>query len=227
MAFWFFVLVSGMDIIVFNTVHAEQLPTTEEFISIDCGIASNANYSDSDTLIEYVSDDQFIETGVNFNLSSSSSSYRGPIIYQTYSFSSYITQMVTLRSFPDALRSCYVLKPVTRYKKYTVRAQFLYGNYDGKNSSSIMFDLHIDVNFWQTVNVTESTALYLYEVIVVALGDSVSVCLINTGSGTPFISVLELRPLQDDMYPAANTTQYLVNFFRLNVGPDLGSSPLR
>lgn len=42
------------------------------------------------------------------------------------------------------------------------------------------------------------------------------VCLVNRGLGTPFISGLDLRPLQDEMYPDATVNQSLalLNFRR-------------
>ncbi|WOK91461.1 Receptor-like protein kinase [Canna indica] len=184
------------------TIDAQrQLPSTQGFISIDCG-SNTTNYTDEVTNLVYVSDDQFTDAGINFRIQASN----------------YSKQLQTLRSFPSASRSCYVLKPVTQNNKYLVRATFFYGNYDNKNSDNIMFDLHIDVNFWRKVNLTAPGWYRHYEAIVVALGDSLSVCLVDVGSGTPFISVLELRPLDAAMYPAANTSQYLVNNFRVNVG---------
>uniref|UniRef100_A0ACD6AE04 Uncharacterized protein n=3 Tax=Avena sativa TaxID=4498 RepID=A0ACD6AE04_AVESA len=41
----------------------------------------------------------------------------------------------------------------------------------------------------------------------------------NTGSGTPFINGLDLRPLKNKLYPLANETQALVLLHRLNLGP--------
>jgi hypothetical protein len=41
---------------------------------------------------------------------------------------------------------------------------------------------------------------------------------VNTGSGTPFISSLELRPLKDSLYPLANSTQGLALIGRYNFG---------
>ncbi|URE21813.1 hypothetical protein MUK42_20319 [Musa troglodytarum] len=59
MAFWFILLLA---IASLSTVHA-QPPTTEGYVSIDCGISSNTNYTDETTNIPYVSDDGFIDTG--------------------------------------------------------------------------------------------------------------------------------------------------------------------
>jgi len=56
------------------------------------------------------------------------------------------------------------------------------------------------------------------EVITVAPGDSVSVCLINFGLGTPFVSALELRPLEDAMYPFVNTSVSISYLRRIRFG---------
>lgn len=117
-------------------------------------------------------------------------------------------QQKTLRSFPDGSRNCYTL-PSTVGTKYLLRATFTYGNYDGLNKtrdgSLFLFGLHIGVNFWEAVNLTNkadpSTSTVWKELLTIAPSNSMSVCLINLGSGTPFMSALELRPLQHDMYP--------------------------
>ena len=54
--------------------------------------------------------------------------------------------------------------------------------------------------------------------------DFVQVCLVNTGSGTPFISGLELRPLKSSIYPQVNVTQGLVLLGRRNFGPTASKS---
>jgi hypothetical protein len=51
-------------------------------------------------------------------------------------------------------------------------------------------------------------------VITVATSNFVSVCLINFGSGIPFISSLELRPLEDTMYPFVNSSVSISYFQR-------------
>lgn len=94
----------------------------------------------------------------------------------------------------------------------------MYGNYDGLNKLPI-FDLYLGVNFWKTVNISDPGSGTLIEVITVAPDEFMQVCLVNTGGGIPFISVLDLRPLKNILYPAVNATQSLVLFRRLNVGP--------
>ncbi|CAD6333147.1 unnamed protein product [Miscanthus lutarioriparius] len=58
------------------------------------------------------------------------------------------------------------------------------------------------------------------EAIVVVPDDFVQVCMVTTGSGTPFVSVLDLRPLKNSLYPQVNATQGLVLLSRINFSPD-------
>ncbi|XP_072959414.1 putative leucine-rich repeat receptor-like protein kinase At2g19210 [Typha angustifolia] len=187
-------------------------PSTEGYISIDCGTSSGDSYNDPNTKLEYVSDDQFIDTGINYNIA------------ENYITSDVIVQNRNLRSFLNGDRNCYTLKPVIPGRKYLLRAGFMYGNYDGNNSakddSPILFDLHIGVNFWEKVNISDASGQYRYEAITVAVAEFIQVCLINTGGGTPFISSLEVRPLKSILYPAANASQSLVLAFRVNMASD-------
>ncbi|KAK3410888.1 hypothetical protein EUGRSUZ_J02921 [Eucalyptus grandis] len=102
-----------------------------------------------------------------------------------------------LRSFPNGTRNCYTLRPDRgKNNAYLIRASFWYGNYDGKNQTP-SFDLYIDVNYWTRV----SYSTYIYEEIMyVSQADDIQVCLVNIGNGVPFISALELRTLDDDIY---------------------------
>ncbi|XP_072952218.1 probable LRR receptor-like serine/threonine-protein kinase At1g51880 [Typha angustifolia] len=185
-----------------------QTPSTDGFISIDCGAADG--YTDRNTSIPYTTDDQFINTGINYNVASN------------YINLSLPKQYTTVRSFPDGDRNCYTLKPVTKGFKYLVRATFMYGNYDGRRSvqsnSQLLFDLHIGVTTLKTMNISDAAHRYTSEIIMVALADLISVCLIKTGSSTPFISSLELRPLKATIYPMVDDSEYLILFGRANLG---------
>ncbi|KAJ3684848.1 hypothetical protein LUZ61_014012 [Rhynchospora tenuis] len=186
----------------------EGQPTTQGFISIDCGAPSGTTYKDS-TGIFYVSDDSYIETGKIFKIDTK--------------YTSTSNQASTLRSFPNGTRNCYTLRDVTKGAKYLVRATFLYGNYDGKqivqSSTPLQFDLYIDVSLWRTVNITDASSEYSYEVVTVASNNFIWVCLVDIKAGTPFISALELRPLRDNLYPYAFPNQSNAILFRLNYGP--------
>jgi hypothetical protein len=123
----------------------------------------------------------------------------------------------TVRSFATGARNCYTLRSLVPGLKYLVRARFMYGNYDGLSRLPV-FDLHIGVNYWHTVNISSPEAAKNVEAIVVVPDDFVQVCLINTGAGTPFISGLTLRPLKNTMYPQATKAHGLVLLSRLNYG---------
>ena len=106
-----------------------------------------------------------------------------------------------LRSFPQGTRNCYTLRPEQgKNNNYLIRARFVYGNYDGENQIP-EFDLHLGVNEWTTVNLTNASPYgYYYDIIHVSLTDYIDVCLVNTGHGVPFISALELRHLDNSIY---------------------------
>ncbi|KAJ4749748.1 Leucine-rich repeat protein kinase family protein [Rhynchospora pubera] len=170
------------------------------------------SYTDKNTSLVFSPDDKYIDTGVNYNISSS---YVSQIVQGTY---------LTLRSFPIGNRNCYTLKPAMQNRRYLIRATFFYGNYDGKYATNdkFLFDLHMGVNFWRTVNISDASQAVEYEAIIVALADFVSVCLVNKGSGTPFISSLEMRPLKSSLYPTVTAS----SFFDLSLRRDFGGSKI-
>ncbi|XP_073107558.1 probable LRR receptor-like serine/threonine-protein kinase At1g05700 [Elaeis guineensis] len=182
------------------------------FVSIDCGMDAGGSITDNITGIVYQPDTQFIDTGINYEIPKS---YLTP-----YS----LPQLGTLRSFPDGVRNCYTINQVNQGEKYLIRAFFMYGNYDGQDSASIgsplQFDLHLGVNYWRTLNITDPFSVNPVEIITVAKDDYFSVCLVKTGSGTPFISSLELRLIDSvDLYTDVNQSNSLVSAFaRVNFG---------
>ncbi|CAL9009888.1 unnamed protein product, partial [Prunus brigantina] len=156
------------------------------FISIDCGLQEVSSYSETTTRINYISDATFIDTGES---KSTSPSYRDK----------YQRPYESVRSFPEGARNCYKIN-VTRGNKYLIRASFVYGNYDGPDKIP-EFELHLGPNLWDTVRFENaSDADTDKELIYVPLRNYIHVCLVNTGSGVPFISALELRPLPNASY---------------------------
>ncbi|URE32345.1 receptor-like protein kinase [Musa troglodytarum] len=177
--------------------------TDAGFINIDCGIPENSSYFDG---LTYVSDAQFTDTGVNYNVSPA---------YAT----DLARRFLTVRSFPDGARNCYTFKSIIPGLKHLIRATFLYGNYDLKNSPSVQFDLYLGDNLWKTINLTDPLSNFLTEAVTEAITDLISVCLVNTGRGTPFISGLDLRPMVASLYPLANASRSLVLLDRYNMAP--------
>ncbi|XP_056176396.1 probable LRR receptor-like serine/threonine-protein kinase At1g05700 isoform X2 [Syzygium oleosum] len=169
-----FALVASLASALVLVVQAQQNPG---FINIDCGATNE--YTDIDTGIIYKTDEGFIDSGKNVQLSTT--------------FSDELLK--NLRSFPNGTRNCYSLKPDQgKNNTYAIRATFWYGNYDGKNQAP-SFDLYVDVNYWTTVNYSYNS---WEEIMYVSQADDIQVCLVNTGKGVPFISALELRAFDDD-----------------------------
>lgn len=192
-----------------GTILCFLYPQPTGFVSIDCGL-SDPPYVDERTDISYVSDDGYIETGEKKDISSE---YKTKASYRT---------CLSLRSFPSGGRNCYTVPTTARGRKYLVRAWFMHGNYDGGGESlasrPVKFDLYIGLDFWYEVTVSDAARTYTRETITVAVASSLSVCLLDTGNGTPFISSLELRPMSSDMYPDAMANQSLGLFTRYNMG---------
>ena len=175
-------------------------------MSIDCGIEGDSSYNDTATGIVYVPDAKYIDSGSNHKIS------------KTYMDATTPAQAETLRSFPDGDRNCYTIDGINQGEKYLIRALFFHGNYDGV--TPVAFDLHLGVNTWQRVNITEPTVSPRVEILTVAQQDYFSVCLVNIGSGTPFISALEVRRIDvADVYKDdVNQSDSLVLVGRLNMG---------
>ncbi|URE48144.1 receptor-like serine threonine-protein kinase [Musa troglodytarum] len=181
------------------------------FVSIDCG--ASRGYTDSDTGILYEVDDGYVDTG------------RNDRIAEKYTDNGiYVKTWFTVRSFPEGTRNCYTIPGLKEGDRYLVRASFVHGNYDGQAfgdsvAPPLLFDLYVGVNLWRSINITEVFALYGAEIITAAPSDSLSICLADIGSGTPFISSLELRHIDNHLaYRDANRSAALVLDSRYNFG---------
>ncbi|CAN8238685.1 unnamed protein product [Cochlearia groenlandica] len=177
------------------------LSQASEFVSIDCG-GSN-NYTDPRTGLGWVSDTEIIKHGKAEILSSTnlnSMQYR------------------KRRDFPtDDNKYCYRLSTKER-RRYIVRTTFLYGDI-GSEEAYPKFQLYLDATKWATVTIQEVSRVYVEELIVRATASYVDVCVCCAITGSPFMSTLELRPLNLSMY----ATDYEDNFFlkvaaRVNFG---------
>ncbi|CAL4990857.1 unnamed protein product [Urochloa decumbens] len=173
------------------------------FLSIDCGYTTRPSYIDGNTGITYVADEGFTDAGFNQFVNIENMQ---PNLEQRYS---------TVRVFPNGTRNCYTLRSLKQGGKYLVRATFGYGNYDTLNRLPA-FDLYLGVNYWTTVNITNASVAYVFDIITLATENYMQVCLVNIGSGTPFISEIDLRSLLEDLYPAVSAKQSLAlhSFFR-------------
>ena len=162
---------------------------SEGFISIDCG--AEEDYLDRNTGISYKTDKDFISTGKNMFVAPE---YNLPTRFKN-----------SVRTFPEGKRNCYTLKPRQgKNQNYYVRAFFYYGNYDSKNKTQ-MFDLYLGVNRWATVDINVEDMFTTYsDIIHYSVTDTIYVCLVNTGSGVPFINGLDLRFMNDSPYRSMN-----------------------
>uniref|UniRef100_A0A7N0TWH6 non-specific serine/threonine protein kinase n=2 Tax=Kalanchoe fedtschenkoi TaxID=63787 RepID=A0A7N0TWH6_KALFE len=173
-----------------------------DFISIDCG--STAAYPDGTTGINYVPDDEFIDSG---NKSAIAAQYKTNGLEKRFE---------NVRSFPNGYRNCYTLRPKQEEStQYFMRAQFMYGNYDLRNHAP-EFDLYIGVNLWTTVSFDSIGEVVTAEMLHVPSTNITNVCLVNKNLGTPFISVLELRLVDKNAYGSQTGTLNLA--YRLNLG---------
>ncbi|KAG5059017.1 hypothetical protein JHK87_000046 [Glycine soja] len=205
-------LLTLCDLVLVALVHAQQ---QIGFISIDCGgTPTNNEYTDEITNIRYTTDGAYIQTGVNKNISSEYAYPKNPNLPLLLS---------DLRSFPLGERNCYRLVAGKRGELHLIRASFLYGNYDGENKPP-EFDLYVDVNFWSTVKFRNASEEVTMEIISVAQSGATHVCLVNKGAGTPFISGLELRPLNSSIYDTEfGESASLSLFKRWDIGSTNGS----
>ncbi|KAL0661289.1 hypothetical protein Bca4012_098126 [Brassica carinata] len=170
----------------FDILELVQAQDQTGFISLDCGLVpTETNYVEKSTNISYKSDFNYIETGEAKKINDA---YRTLFQQQTWS----------LRSFPHGQRNCYNFN-LTANRKYLIRGTFIYGNYDNLNQLPI-FDLHIGPNRWTTVTTLGVTNGSIHEMIHVLTQDRLQVCLVKTGDTKPFISSLELRPLNNETY---------------------------
>ncbi|RWR95505.1 Malectin-like carbohydrate-binding domain-containing protein [Cinnamomum micranthum f. kanehirae] len=151
---------------------------TTVFISIDCG-ATNGHVDENN--IRWVGDDQYIKTGERHVAMSANN-----------------TVMSTLRVFSSPKKNCYTIG-IEQGTRILVRAGSFYGNYD-KQSLEPSFDLKLDGNYWNTVT-TSIDNVKFYEAIYVPKGNTSSVCVAQTIMGNiPFISSLEVRSFDLEMY---------------------------
>lgn len=130
----------------------------------------------------------------------------------------HLQQYQTRRDFPtDNKKYCYKLTTEER-RRYIVRATFLYGA-SANGGAYPKFQLYLDATKWSTVTVLEASRTYVKEMIIRAPSRSVDVCLCCATTGSPFISTLEMRPLNLSMY----ATDYEDDFYmkvaaRVNFG---------
>ncbi|KAL1201979.1 putative LRR receptor-like serine/threonine-protein kinase [Cardamine amara subsp. amara] len=184
--------------VILSITRHVQSQNQQGFITLDCGLPSNESpYNDTKNNLTFISDANFIQGGKTGNIQKDLViKFRKPY--------------TVLRYFPDGSRNCYSLN-VTQDTNYLIRAGFLYGNYDGLNNSP-RFDLYLGPNIWENIDMGKSGDAVFEEIIHITRSNILEICLVKTGTSTPMISTIELRPLRYDLYPSQ--TGSLRNLFR-------------
>ncbi|XP_039034540.1 probable LRR receptor-like serine/threonine-protein kinase At1g67720 [Hibiscus syriacus] len=172
-----------------------------EFISLDCG--STVDYTDPSTELSWSSDMDIMKHGRR-------------VLVETPTGNS--VQYQTRRDFPsDNKKYCYNLRTRER-RRYLVRATFQYVS-SGDVDAYPKFELYLDATLWGTVTIQEGSKTYVNEMIIRAPSDSIEVCLCCATTGFPFISTLELRPLNLSMYATDFENDFFLNVAaRVNFG---------
>ncbi|KAM7484129.1 hypothetical protein LguiA_000138 [Lonicera macranthoides] len=170
-----------------------------EFISIDCG--GKSNYTDPKTGLAWISDSGIIRHGISVEVENPDGN---------------LLPLQRRREFPiDSKKYCYNLSTKER-RRYLVRATFLYGVTE---STYPKFQLYLDATRWSTVAVLDASTVYVKEMIIRAPSTSIDVCVCCATTGSPFISALELRPLNLSMYATDFEDEfYLKVAARVNFG---------
>ncbi|KAK9277012.1 hypothetical protein L1049_006551 [Liquidambar formosana] len=173
----------------------------QEFISIDCG--GTNNYDDPSTGLAWTRDAGIMSDGESVEVKIPNGD---------------LLQYRRRRDFPiDSKKYCYNLSTEER-RRYLVRATFQYGNLENEETYP-KFQLYLDATKWSTVAVVDPLRVYVKEMIIRAPSNSIDVCLCCATTGSPFISTVELRPLNLSMY----ATDFEDNFYlkvaaRVNFG---------
>ncbi|KAJ7946045.1 Leucine-rich repeat family protein / protein kinase family protein [Quillaja saponaria] len=106
--------------------------------------------------------------------------------------------------------------PVNSGEKFLVRTIYYYGGFDGGKEPPV-FDQIVEGTKWSTVNTTEDYNNGLtsyYEIVVVATGRTLRVCLARngqTGNSSPFISALVVEHLDASLYNTTDFSKYALS----------------
>ncbi|AEC06307.1 Leucine-rich repeat protein kinase family protein [Arabidopsis thaliana] len=189
----------------FSIMSLVKSQNQQGFISLDCGLPSKESYIEPSSNLTFISDVNFIRGGKTGNIQNNS---RTNFIFKPFK---------VLRYFPDGIRNCYSLS-VKQGTKYLIRTLFYYGNYDGLNTSP-RFDLFLGPNIWTSVDVLIADVGdgVVEEIVHVTRSNILDICLVKTGTSTPMISAIELRPLRYDTYTArTGSLKSMAHFYFTN-----------
>uniref|UniRef100_A0A0D9XCT2 non-specific serine/threonine protein kinase n=1 Tax=Leersia perrieri TaxID=77586 RepID=A0A0D9XCT2_9ORYZ len=176
----------------------------EGFLNIDCGLeANNSGYTDPQTGLFFVSDEPYVDGGEVSRLSPEDTTIGSQPRYAH-----------TVRTFPSGTRNCYML-PTVQGTKYLLRVGFIYGSYEylmiSNSLSAAQFELHLGVEFWTPVDRVKAMEQEINEAVLMAPASWLPVCLLSTGSGTPFVSYMQVIQLPEKLYPPMEPDETLSN----------------
>lgn len=172
-------------------------------MNINCG--ANGRFFDTALNLTWDTDEKYTSEGENAPVGDQGNAtlVYNPIPTRTLS---------TLRRFPGPRnRSCYAL-PATPKTTYLVRASFI------PQLPGPKFDLALEGTRIKTV---DSIKGEFVEMVLTAAREMVNVCLLRTSPlDDPYISTLELRPLDAGMYTPLVEGSYLSRLSRMSFGVD-------
>ena len=171
---------------------------------INCGAGAERV---ADGNVTWIPDGRFISVGNATDIPSSPSP------------GAMMPMLSSLRYFPDtsARKYCYVV-PAVKAAKYLVRTTYYYGGFDGGEAPPV-FDQIIEGTRWSEVDTAGDYAAgraTYFEAVVAATGRQVSVCLARNAAtaasrSSPFISALEVVPLDDSVYNSTDFESYALS----------------
>ncbi|MCL7035221.1 hypothetical protein MKW94_005369, partial [Papaver nudicaule] len=176
------------------------------FLSIDCGYSSSEPFTDENS-IEWVGDQQYVQTGESRNVMDTTKD----------------RPWNTVREFTTRKKNCYSLdiskaEDITKVERVLVRASFHYGNYDNEGNPPT-FNLQFNGNNWSQVVTSMNDTTYEEVVFSLKQGSTISVCLSQTQRiHFPFISALEVRSVDSDMYSYVDSNYPLMFKLRKRYG---------
>eukprot|EP00253_Pinus_taeda_P030828 PITA_30828 len=195
----------GVLLSLFTLITAQQ----PGFLNINCGGTTNHTAENN---ITWVTDASYIDVGETAAIGN---------------FTALGSSLYSLRYFPKPLHKSSYHLPVPSNVPYLSRLWFLIGHYSGYQSlPSFAYSFETaDMLVMDNITLTSSTGAIYDERIFVTSDTVMYVCLIRTfESDDPFISGIELRILQDGMYPQAKPGTGLNLKFRIDVA---GNSTVR
>ncbi|KDP32166.1 hypothetical protein JCGZ_12627 [Jatropha curcas] len=181
--------------IIFLCILIQSISAQEGFVSIKCCAASNSKDSNN---ITWISDAGWFPINAKNckNITTARANYTGYDI---------------VRFFDKPGKICYDI-PTTKDQNYLIRSTFLHG--DSEGSLDFSFDVLIGVTRISTVNSLEDLVL---EGTFRATNQYIDFCLVHNKEH-PYISQLELRPLEASKYSEGSNPNVLILVSRIDLG---------